>query len=97
MIKNDLMGIDEIKIKIDQIYFQLKKSIANCLSCNRNVLSKLCYTYCNSFVGSQVWDLPKKLYILFTVWNKSVRCIWYQIVVYHKYIILYILFNNTIL
>ena len=73
-LRNDLRDIDDVNIKIGQFYSQFNKLVANFSSCNRHVLSKLFYTYCNSFYGSQAWDLSKPCVVmLYTAWNKAVR------------------------
>ena len=73
-LRNDLSDRDDIKIKLGQFYSQFNKIVANFSSCNRYVLSKLFYTYCNSFYGSQAWDLSKPcIAAVHTAWNKAVR------------------------
>ena len=77
LLTPDLTDDADIAKKRGSFYSNVTKvlSMFGFLQCN--VKQKLFDSYCNSFYGSQLWDLSmSSINVLCVAWNKAVRRLW---------------------
>ncbi len=74
IITTTLDDKDDIELNIHEYFCQVNKLFSDFQGLRHDVLSELFNKYCNSFYGSQVWDLRSKhVQGLYRVWNRGVR------------------------
>ncbi len=70
IITSTLDDKDDIALKLRENFCRVNKLLSDFQGLRHDVLSELFNTYCNSFYGSQAWDLrSKNVQGLYRSWN----------------------------
>ncbi len=88
MLNLSLHNKDDIQLKWQEFFQQVNKLLADFQVVRWDILVQLFSKYCNSFYGSQMWDLRSlHLQALYRSWNRAVRIVLQLLFDAHRYLL----------